>query len=89
MDLQGGHLVMQIVKCHGHLQGPPVLIDDGMTGESWQEWHGNIWVHNLDRFWALPLCLANKDLQGDHLVIQLVKRHGNLQKTPRCLLPMA
>ena len=33
-DLQVGHLVIQIVKCHGNLQGTPVLIDDGMTGES-------------------------------------------------------
>ena len=36
-----------------------------------------------------PLILANKDLQGGHLVIQIVNRHDNLQKTPRCLLPMA
>ena len=36
-----------------------------------------------------PLILANKDLQGDHIVILIVNRHGNLQKTPRCLLLMA
>ena len=59
-DPLGDHRVMQIVKCHGHLQGPPVLIDDGMTGESWQEWHGNVQVQNLDRFWALPLCLPTR-----------------------------
>ena len=46
--------MIQIVKCHGNLQETPVSIADGMTGESWQEWHGNVWVHNLDRFWALP-----------------------------------
>ena len=34
-----------------------MFIADGMTDESWQEWHGNVWVQNLDRFWALPLFL--------------------------------
>ena len=46
--------MIQIVKRHGNLQETPVLIDDGMTDESWQEWHGNVQVQNLDRFWALP-----------------------------------
>ena len=36
-----------------------------------------------------PLILANKDLQGDHIVILIVNRHGNLQETTRCLLLMA
>ena len=53
-DLQGGHLVIQIVKFHGNLQETPVLIADVMTAESWQEWHGNVQVHHLDRFRALP-----------------------------------
>ena len=53
-DLQGGHLVIQIVKRHGNLQETPVLIDDGMIAESWQEWHDNVQVQILDRFWALP-----------------------------------
>ena len=26
-----------------------------------------------------PLICANKDLQGEHIVIPIVKRHGNLQ----------
>ena len=53
-DLQGGHLVIQIVKRHGNLQETPVLIADGMIDESWQEWHDNVQVQILDRFWALP-----------------------------------
>ena len=36
-----------------------------------------------------PLILANKDLQGDHIVILIVNRHGNLQETTRCVLLMA
>ena len=54
-DLQGGHVVIQIVKRHGSLQETPVLIDDGMIDESWQEWHDNVQVQILDRLWALPL----------------------------------
>ena len=46
--------MIQIVKFHGNLQETPVLIADGMTAESWQEWHGNVQVHHLDRFRALP-----------------------------------
>ena len=26
----------------------------------WQEWHGNVWVQNLDRLWALPLFLPTR-----------------------------
>ena len=40
--LQGGHLVIQIVKRHGNLQETPVLIADGMTDEPWQEWHDDV-----------------------------------------------
>ena len=50
--------MIQIVKRHGNLQEtPPVLIADGMIDESWQEWHDNVQVQILDRFWALPLFL--------------------------------
>ena len=41
-------------------ENPPVFIADGMTGESWQEWNGNVQVHNLDRFWALPWFLPTR-----------------------------
>ena len=59
-DPLGGRLVIQIVKRHGNLQETPVLIDDGMIDESWQEWHDNIQVQILDRFWALPLILPTR-----------------------------
>ena len=50
--------MIQIVKRPGNLQEtPPVFIADGMIDESWQEWHGNVQVQILDRFWALPLFL--------------------------------
>ena len=35
------------------------------------------------------LILANKDLQGDHIVSLIVNRDGNLQETTRCVLLMA
>ena len=49
--------MIQIVRRHGNLHETPVLIDDGMIDESWQEWRDNVQVQILDRFWALLLFL--------------------------------
>ena len=64
-----------------------MFIVDGVTDESRQGWHGNVQVQNLDRFWQFPavftpLILANKDLQGGHIVIQIVNRHGKSPENP-------
>ena len=47
---------------------------------------GDASPRNTDRsVLGAPLILSNKDLQGGHIVIQIVKRHGNLQEAPVCV----
>ena len=67
--------MIQIVKRPGNLQEtPPVFIADGMIDESRQKSHDNVTSPDPRSVLGAPLILANKDLQGGHLVILIVKR---------------